>query len=255
MNKLEKAISLTMSDEVYINKMYGSYDSSKSMKDIALMDDMPALQNQELIDKKIVFQGSEQEELIHKLRDIRTLLNKTKNKNLVMIASVEKNSGTSFFARNLAAISSFDSSRTSLLVDCNVDNQNVAKIFNLQDSLGLIDYIYDSKIDEADIINSVGIMRYRCITAGILKSESEEYFMHPRFRSLLTGLKNRYNDRNIYIDSPPLLESSNARILLELCDQVILVSPFGKLSSKKLENASKLIPKEKFSGIVINDFI
>ena len=186
MNKLEKAISLTMSEEQYINNTYGDCGSTKSMDEMESMDDTTALTEQEYIDKKIMFQGSSQGALLNQLRDIRTALNKTKNtnNNLIMITSVEKNSGTSFFSRNIAAVTSFDSSRSSLLIDCNISNPSVADTFDLKGKNGVLDYIYDSEITESEIINPVGIKRFRCVTAGNIKMESEEYFTHPRFRTL-----------------------------------------------------------------------
>lgn len=255
MNKLEKAISLTLSDDMYMHNMYSNHDPAKSMEEISKMDDKPPLTEEALNNKKIIYQGSDQEILVNKLRDIRTVLNKKQGENLIMITSVEQESGASFFAKNLAAVMAFDSSKTSLLLDCNISKPSVAKTFDLESSPGLLDYIYKSSVKEEDIILPVGIKRYRCVTAGNIESDSEEYFTHPRFRSLLIGLKNRYPDRNVFIDAPPLLNSANARILLDMCDQVILVAPFGKVDKKKLAAVSRMIPKEKFSGVVINDFI
>ncbi len=255
MNKLERAISLTMSDDISTNNMYSSYDPGKSMEEISKMEDAVYLTEDELIQKKIIFQGSDQDKLVNQLRDIRTALNKHKSKNLIMVASVEENSGTSFFARNLAAVTAFDGSRSSLLIDCNIDNPSVSETFDLTDKKGLLDYIFDKNLCESDIIEAVGISRYRCITSGLIQSENEEFFTHPRFKSLLMGLKSRYQDRSIFLDSSALLPSANARILLDMCDQVILVAPLGKVSAHKLETISRLIPKDKLSGLVINDHI
>ncbi len=253
MNKLEKAISLTMSDDLYMNNMYRSSDPVKSMEEIAKMENAVSLTEDELIQKKIIFQGSNQDKLVNQLRDIRTALNENKAKNLIMVVSVSENSGTSFFAKNLAAVTAFDSSRSSLLIDCNIENPSVANTFDLNDKKGLLDYIFDKNLCESDVIQSVGISRYRCITSGLVESENEEFFTHPRFKSLLMTLKERYNDRSIFLDSPALLTSANARILLDVCDQVIIVAPVGRVSAHKLETVSRMIPKEKLSGLVIND--
>jgi protein-tyrosine kinase len=255
MNKLEKAISLTMSDEVYVNNMYGRSDPITSMEEISKMQDTVFLTEAELAQKKIIFQGSNQDKLVNQLRDIRTALNQHKSKNVIMVVSVSESSGTSFFAKNLAAVTAFDSSRSSLLVDCNIEKPSVAKSFGLNDKKGLLDYIFDKELCESDIIQSIGISRYRCITTGLIESGDEEFFTHPRFKSLLKTLKERYQDRSIFLDAPALLTSANARILLSMCDQVILVAPVGKVSARKLETASKMIPKEKLSGLVINDYV
>lgn len=255
MNKLEKAISLTMSDDMYFSNNFGQSDPIVSMEEISKMQETDYLSEEDLSNKKIVFQGSDQDKLVNQLRDIRTALNKKKSQNIIMVVSVSEDSGTSFFAKNLAAVTAFDSSRSSLLIDCNIERPNIAESFDLKDKKGLLDYIYDRNLCETDIIQSIGISRYRCITTGLIESDNEEFFTHPRFKSLLKTLKERYQDRSIFLDSPALLTSANARILLELCDQVILVAPVGKVSVRKLEAASRMIPKEKLSGLVINDYV
>ena len=72
MNKLERAISLTMSDDISTNNMYSSYDPGKSMEEISKMEDAVYLTEDERIQKKIIFQGSDQDKLVNQLRDIRT---------------------------------------------------------------------------------------------------------------------------------------------------------------------------------------
>ncbi len=257
MNKLEKAISMSYSDDVYTHHADSKQDPGTSMDEISRMDDVSLLSEDELANKKIIFQGADQYKLINQLRDIRTALNKNKNKNknLIMLVSLDEKSGTSFFAKNLAAVSAFDSSRSSLLVDCNIATPSVAETFELKGKVGLLDYIFDKNLKEEDIIQAIGIKRYRCITAGNGELGDDEYFMHPRFKTLLAALKNRYSDRNIFLDAPPLLKSANAKILLELCDQVILVAPFGKVERKKLELVQRVVPTGKLSGVVINDYI
>mgnify|MGYP003387159694 CR=1 FL=1 len=86
MNKLERAISLTMSDDM--NNMYSHCDSEKSIEEISKMEDENTLSENSLLEKKIIFQGSNQDKLVNQLRDIRTALNKNKSKSLIMIASM-----------------------------------------------------------------------------------------------------------------------------------------------------------------------
>ena len=251
MNKMEKALSLNFFDECYSTNEF-----IKSEGNISAMEEGEStLTTEEFIHNKIIYQGSNLDELINQFRDIRTALSKQKSNNIIMITSVDNNSGTSFFARNLAAVTAFDAYRTSLLVDCNIDNPSVATTFDLGGRKGLLDYVFDTETREEDIIHSVGIKRFRSITAGEMRLKNDECFTHPKFRSLLFSLKSRYQDRSIFLDSPPLQKSADARILLDICDQVILVAPFGKVDAKKLASISKLIPQGKLSGLVINDYI
>jgi Mrp family chromosome partitioning ATPase len=250
-DKLERAIRRTVINQDEFNQG----EDSNSINEISKMGTEKLLSNEELEQKKIVYQGSKQFELLHKFRDIRTAISSSDEDNVIMITSLEPKSGTSFFARNLAAVTSFDSSKTSLLIDCNIDKPSVNDVFELDGKKGVLDYVVDKSTTVESLVHYCGIKRYRCIPTGNLTGECEEYFTHPRFKELLTKLKRRYKDRNIFIDAPPILTSADTRILLEACDQVIVVVPYGKISKAKIISAEKVIPKEKFKGIVLNEFI
>ncbi|MBL4796365.1 MAG: hypothetical protein JKY50_03005 [Oleispira sp.] len=253
MNKLERAIRRTIDNDDL--PFIGDINVSCQMKQISKMEVEKFFTKEELENKKIIYQGSHQVELLHKFRNIRTALASNKTGNVVLVTSLAPSYGTSHFTRNLAAVTSFDSTKTSLLIDCNIDRPSVSHTFELSDRLGVLNYVVDESIAIDDVIHCSGIKRYRCIPAGNLTDGCEEYFTHPRFKELLVGLKNRYNDRNIFIDAPPILTSADTRILLEVCDQVIVVIPSGKVNTAEMHAVEKVIPKEKFKGVVLNEYM
>ncbi len=256
MDMLEKAVRLTVeSSGVFSTTDIYERQDHCSIREISKMERERIFSFEEMEEKKIVYPESSQIDLLHKFRDIRTALTSDTDNNIVMVTSVGPNYGTSFFARNLAAVTAFDSTRTSLLIDCNINRSNIGKTFELDNRLGLLDYIVDKTVAIDDVIHCSGIKRYRCIPTGELKGEGEEFFTHPRFKKLLTSLKTRYSDRNIFIDAPPVLTSADTRILLEVCDQVIVIVPYGKVKVADLNAIEKVLPKEKFRGVVYNECI
>lgn len=256
MDILEKAVRLTVeSSGVFSTADIYERQDHCSISEISKMERERIFSFEEMEEKKIVYPESSQVDLVHKFRDIRTALASDADNNIVMVTSTGPECGTSFFARNLAAVTAFDSTRTSLLIDCNITRPNIEKIFELDKRLGLLDYIVDKTIEIDDVIHCSGIKRYRCIPTGELRGEGEEFFTHPRFKELLTCLKARYSDRNIFIDAPPILKSADARILLEVCDQVVVVVPYGKVKVADLNAIEKVLPKEKFKGVVYNECI
>jgi Mrp family chromosome partitioning ATPase len=66
-------------------------------------------------------------------------------------------------------------------------------------------------------------------------------------------LRTRYTDRYVFIDSPPVTESSEARILAEIADVVIVVVPHGRATHDQIEAAIEILGKDKISGIVYNN--
>ncbi|MFV2016626.1 MAG: hypothetical protein ACC656_14445, partial [Candidatus Heimdallarchaeota archaeon] len=115
----------------------------KNMKEISLLGNT-ALQH-----KKIIHSEMLDHRLADKFRDIRTkLLNVSKNKNfMLMITSVCNFGGASTVASNLASAFSFDDSKTSLLVDCNLRNPKLHDIFDVDLDCGLTDYLENQSMD------------------------------------------------------------------------------------------------------------
>lgn len=254
MNKLEKAISLSMSEDNHLRNFYRANSEQEYIDQVAGMREDFLLNHEKLTEKKIIYQGSAQKSVVHRFRDIRTALKDNKTKNVTLITSVEGKSGASYFAANLAAVTAFDPARSALLIDCNLDNPSVGSKFEIQGP-GILEYIYDDTISVEDIIYAVGIERYRCIPAGKAKGSIKEYFTHPRFKAFLSEIKLRYPNRSIFIDAPPIMASADARILFDVCDQVIMVVPYGVVGERSITEACRVVPKEKFAGVVLNDYV
>jgi Mrp family chromosome partitioning ATPase len=70
---------------------------------------------------------------------------------------------------------------------------------------------------------------------------------------LLVDIRQRFSDRFVILDSPSMTDSADARILLELCDYVLLVVPYGRATSAEVEESIKAVDGEKFLGVVFND--
>jgi Mrp family chromosome partitioning ATPase len=103
------------------------------------------------------------------------------------------------------------------------------------------------------IIHPVGIQRLRLIPTGGQMDITVEYFTSLKMRRLLKNIKERFADRYIIIDAPPIMESADTRILADVCDYAILVVPYGKATEAQVLKASKSLGAHKLLGIVFND--
>jgi protein-tyrosine kinase len=247
--------------EQAIRKMAGEgdiqspiYQNTSRIDEIGTMGNSFRLTNEQLIEKKIIHPSFKDSNLVNSFRELRTSVASKFNQNVVLITSIDSKSGVSYFARNLAAATAFDSSKTALLFDCNSDNQSASDIFNLLDKKGMCDYITDPTLDIKDIIHESGLHRFRVVPYGDIANHVNEAFSHPRFYSLINQLKQKYSDRYVIVDAPPILKSADARILLDVCDQVILIIPYGKNNKQEIENAARVIGREKLTGVVFNEF-
>jgi len=254
MNKLEQAIRKTADQGLFGSSIFNGSQTS-CIEEIEKMELSYTLSHEDLKKKKIIYPSMHNSKLMNAFRELRSSVTENNHKNIVMVTALDPDSGTSFFARNLASVIAFDSSKTSVLVDCNHQNSEIAKVFDLSNKVGISDYVSNKDHGIDSIIYESGVKRLRVVPFGSVDTQLDEQFNHPRFHNLLGDLKHKYQDRSIIIDAPPILNSADTRILMNLCDQVVLVVPYGKVSQSRLEEALSLLSREKLTGVVFNEYM
>lgn len=223
--------------------------------EIALMHQPVSLDSRQRLAKKIIYPEATESATIKALREIRTkVTQKTLSGNcVIMVTGASLNSGTTFVAVNLAAAFALDAARTSLVIDCNIRDPYLHNLVSGEMKAGLTNYLTDNCRDIADIILPTGIERLRVIPAGLNIDPTVEYFTMDRMKRLVRSVRERYPDRHILLDCPPLARSADTQILLELCDYVLVVVPYARITPAKLQTALKLIDSRKLLGVIINE--
>lgn len=192
---------------------------------------------------------------VQAFRELRTrVLQHTKGQNaVILVTSALTGGGSSFVTTNLGVAFAFDAGRTALLVDCNLRNPNLHRMSNDTSSTGITDYLESTEVEVGDIIHPVGIERLRVIPAGSKRDIPTEYFTTARVKELFDAMRSRYPERFILIDAPPMTESADTQILIDLCDYVLLVVPYGKTTNTQIDHSVKAIDSRKLIGIVFNN--
>lgn len=222
---------------------------------IALMNEPDLRDMSELALQRIIYPDMAENGTVQAFREIRTrILQKTNGQNcIIMVTSVAGDSGSTFVATNLGVAFAFDAGKTALLVDCNLRKPGLQKLFPGKVPLGITDYLEKADLDVADIIHPIGIERLRVIPAGDQREIPSEYFTSVRMKQMLGSIRQRYAERFILIDAPPVSETADTQILAELCDYILLVVPYGKVTNGQVEASLKSIDSKKLLGIVFNN--
>ncbi len=209
------------------------------------------------IDKRIIYPDMDEYEILNAFREVRTeIVRNAKQKNqIVMVVSLQHGMGATFSSVNLAAVFAYEGEKTALIVDCDQKRRKLEKIFPLDSMYGLSDYLEGDELGVEDVIYPTGIKRVRYLPMGHRPSLLGEFFTSTKTREFFVTLKNRYVDRYIILNAPPIEVSADAAILSELCDQIVIVVPYGKVSNSRLLKALRLLPRSKITGIVINNRI
>ncbi|WP_331344902.1 CpsD/CapB family tyrosine-protein kinase [Cellvibrio sp. UBA7661] len=217
--------------------------------------EMPQLWTQdELYEKKIVFTGMRQRDVLNAFREVRIkLLSRHHSDNMVvLVSSVAMGVPSSYFSFNLAATFALDQHKTALFVDCNPYNSDVDKYVTCDITAGLSSYLTDYTVPLKNIIYPSGVERLRVIPSGGASESAAEFFNSKRMEVLVAEIKSRYPDRFIVLDAPSIQQSTEARILAKYCDHALLVVPFGKVVADEVLSAVDAVGKEKFAGLVFN---
>ncbi|MDC8455679.1 MULTISPECIES: polysaccharide biosynthesis protein [Marinobacter] len=232
----------------------GSVDKYVISKQIVRMQEPRRLTPDDLEERRIVYPESPNRKLVNHFRNLRTkLLEKSGGNNFTLVVSgARAGSGSSFVALNLAAAFAFDEAKTALIIDCNLREPALHSTLDIVPDSGLTDFLDDPDYDIGRILYPTGIPRLRLIPAGSRRETPSEFFTSFRMKQFLQAVRRRYPDRFIVLDTAPITESPDARILTELCDYAMLVIPHAGMTADGIEQAAGAFNAEKFVGAVIN---
>ena len=143
--------------------------------------------------------------------------------NCVMVTSALPGEGKSFTALNLALSIASEVDSTVLLVDADVANPNLLKRMNLPAAKGLLDLLTDGSSDVADVLLKTNVEKLSLLPAGSAHRRATEMLASTGMAELVEQMSMRYPDRILVFDSPPLLATTEARVLASHMGQIIMV--------------------------------
>jgi len=246
---------LGINNEVTVPKK-NTQELVSSRKGISRMRQDGYFSTQELAEKRLIHANMKDTRLLDRYRNLRTkLLSLCKKENFItMITSVVPENDSSLVAANLAATFALDEAKTAMLIEANIHNPLLNNLFEYRHQAGLIDYLEAEKWQAGEVLCKTGVQRLRYVPSGLPRENSAEYFTSDRMRDFISELVSRYPDRYPIINAPSIMDSADARILIDLCDKVVLVVPYGKCTEEEIMHAAVSIGEEKLAGIVLNEF-
>jgi exopolysaccharide/PEP-CTERM locus tyrosine autokinase len=160
-----------------------------------------------------------------------------KNGNLVMVTSALPGEGKTFTALNLAMSVAMEYDNTVLLVDGDVAHPGLPKLLGVPDSPGLLDLLTNDDLDVADALLKTNVDKLRLLPAGSPHRRATELLASEQMAALLRELASRYSDRIIIFDSPPLLATTEARVMATHMGQIVMVVAAESTSQNTLNQA------------------
>lgn len=148
--------------------------------------------------------------------------------NLIMVTSSMPGEGKTFTSINLAISMSLEPDCRVLLIDADVARPAVLDRLGLPPSPGLLDLLTNPSLAMSDVMLRTNIERLTIMPAGAPHAHATELLASEGMSAMLEELSTRYADRVIVFDAPPLLASTESRVLATRMGQVVVVVESGK---------------------------
>jgi len=159
--------------------------------------------------------------------------------------------GKTLTAINLAISLAREVNQTVLLADLDLRSPSIHEYFDYQPTAGLSDYLQND-VPLSEILFSPGIDRLVVLPGREPMVNSSEMLSSPKMVSLVSELKNRYPDRLIICDLPPMLATDDALTLAPYIDAMLMVTEAGATRREDLEQALLILKDVPLLGTVLN---
>lgn len=171
--------------------------------------------------------------------------------NMLLVTSPAPEDGKSLTAANLAAAYTRAGKRV-ILIDADLHRPSQQRFFRLRNNWGLTLALFDNNMEINHLLQETTIPGLQVLTTGPLPPNPAELLGSRRMQEILLELREQADI--LIIDSPPISAVSDALILTNQADGVLLVVKAGKTSralARKALNTLRQI-KATVIGTVYN---
>lgn len=170
----------------------------------------------------------------------------------VLVCSALPGEGKSFVAANLAQAIARQHGRRVLLIDTDLRRASLHVALGTRDTPGMTDFLRGTA-DEHAVLQRGPMEGLFFIARGTEAANPAELIANGRCKSLLQRLAPHFDW--IILDSPPAVPVSDASLLAEYCDGVLLVVRAGSTPIEQAQRAAKEFSEKAILGVVLNDAV
>lgn len=174
-----------------------------------------------------------------------------KHANLIMVTSALSGEGKSFTSVNLAMSIAAEMDHTVMLVDADVARPSVLKMLGLEQGPGLLE-VLEGKTDIASTLMRTNVDKLTLLPSGTPHPKATELLASEAMAALLDDIATRYPDRIVIFDSPPLLLTTESRVLATHMGQIVVVVHAGRTLQAEVQHALSTIESCPIRMMLLN---
>ncbi len=216
--------------------------SFRQPEDIKLWTDLPVLGTIPSADVALKMEGNRRRNILSPSSDIVPLqrtttltadafrstlasilfLSKTNGAKVLVFTSASVADGKTTATTNLA-IAAAETGKRVLVVDADLRRPRIHEVFDLDNTRGLSDVLLEKLPDDRlpDCIQSTAIPGLDVLTSGSATDSAPHLLYSANLSQLFRGAQKHYD--LVLIDTPPMLQMPDARLVGSLADAVVLI--------------------------------
>ena len=171
----------------------------------------------------------------------------------VLITSALEQEGKTMVSCNLAVSIAQSIDPYVLLIDGDVRRPSVQKMLGLRKAKGLTDYLLSGKPLSEYLMKGI-LDKMTVLQAGSTVRNPAELMTSEKMQHLIEEARDRYADRLIVIDSPPVNLAAETLVLARQVDAVVMVVRYGVSDKNAVDEAVNKLGRDKILGFIFNGF-
>jgi protein-tyrosine kinase len=171
---------------------------------------------------------------------------------LIMVTSARPSEGKTFMAINLALSMALEKDITVLLIDADVAQPAVPGVLGFESDRGLLDLLVDPTLDMSEVMVRTNLENLTILPAGRDTPNANELLASAKMEALVKDIAERYPDRVIIFDTPPVLVRTETSVLASHVGQVAFVIEAEHTNESAVKESIELLNGCSNIGLILN---
>jgi len=169
----------------------------------------------------------------------------------ILLTSTAPGEGKTFAAANLAISIALNINRYVMLIDADLRWPQMHTRFGFPAVPGLSNYLSEGR-SLSRLLLHTKVEKLTLLPAGPPPNNPSELISSERMANLLKEVTDRYPDRLIVIDAPPLAMAAETGVLARQVDGILVVVRYGSTRREALADLAQRVGEKKILGSIVN---